>query len=319
MRRTSALVSSVATVAMLSAVLAGCAASPDDASACTPLIASGDTSELVSATGAVGSKPTVDVPAPLVVDDAQRSVLVAGSGLVAQKGMTVDYDAVLLDAQTGDVVQATSFDGTAHPTRADERGAMYEAMVCAQPGSRIAVTASLGDSGLAGPNATEKDLERPLVIVLDVHGVYLGQANGINQLPADGMPVVVTAPDGTVGITIPSGIDIPDAARTSTIKLGSGPKLAEGDAVVVQLASWTWPADGSGPDQQSSTWDTNPQVITLTAEGEQALSQALLDDLVGLPVGSQLLAVRPPSGDSSDATVVVIDVLGIRPPAGSTK
>src|SRR5690606_18829382 len=109
-RRTSALVSSVATVAMLSAVLAGCAASPDDVDACTPLIASGDTSELVTATGEVGSMPTVDVPAPLVVGDAQRSVLTAGSGLVAQDGMTVDYDAVLLDATSGAVLQATSFD-----------------------------------------------------------------------------------------------------------------------------------------------------------------------------------------------------------------
>jgi peptidylprolyl isomerase len=304
---------------MLSAVLVGCAASPDDVSACTPLIASGETSELVSATGKVGTKPTVDVPAPLAVTSSERTVLTAGSGLVAQKDMTVDYDAVLLDAETGEAVQATSFDGTAHPTRADARGAMYEAMVCAQPGSRIAVTATLGDSGLAGPNATEKDLERPLVIVLDIHGVYLGQANGINQLPADGMPVVVTAPDGTVGITIPSGIAIPDTDRTSTIKLGSGPKLAEGDTAFIQLASWTWPADGSGAAQQSSTWDSNPQVITLTAEGEQGLSQALLDDLVGLPVGSQLLSVRAPSGDSTDATVVVIDVLGIRPPSDTAK
>ena len=139
------------------------------------------------------------------------------------------------------------------------------------------------------------------------------------RIGADGMPVVVTAPDGTVGITIPSGIAIPDTDRTSTIKLGSGPKLAEGDTAFIQLASWTWPADGSGAAQQSSTWDSNPQVITLTAEGEQGLSQALLDDLVGLPVGSQLLSVRAPSGDSTDATVVVIDVLGIRPPSDTAK
>lgn len=318
MRRTSALVSSVATVAMLSAVLAGCAASPDDVDACTPLIASGDVSELVTATGEVGSMPTVDVPAPLVVDEAQRSVLTAGSGLVAHDGMTVDYDAVLLDATTGAVLQATSFDGTPHPTRAGDRGAMYAAMVCAQPGSRIAIATTLGDSGVAGANASEKDLERPLVIVVDVHGVYLGKANGINQLPLDGMPVVVTAPDGTVGITVPSGIQVPTADHTSTIKLGSGTKLAEGDAVVIQLANWSWSAE-SGVSQKSSTWDSNPQVITLTTEGDQALPEDLVDALVGLPVGSQLLVVNAPADDNPDATVFVIDVLGIRTPADAAK
>jgi peptidylprolyl isomerase len=304
---------------MLSAVLAGCAASPDDASACTPLIASGDASELVSASGEVGTKPTVDVPAPLVVQDSQRSVLVKGSGLVAQEGMTVDYDAVLVDADTGDVVQQTSFDGTAHPTRANDRGAMYAAMVCAQPGSRIALTSTIGESGLAGPQASDEDLKRSLVIVIDVHGVYLGKADGFNQLPADGMPVVVTAPDGTVGITVPSGIDVPTADRTSTIKLGSGAKLAEGDAAVVQLAVWSWPGDGSEVSQKSTTWDSNPSVVTLTTEGAQGLPQTVVDALVGTPVGSQVLIVMAPTSDSPDATVFVVDVLGIRPPSDSAK
>ncbi|MGN6272934.1 MAG: hypothetical protein ACTHMQ_07565 [Protaetiibacter sp.] len=319
MRRTSALVSSVATVAMLSAVLAGCAASPDDASACTPLIASGDASELVSASGEVGTKPTVDVPAPLVVQDSQRSVLTKGAGLVAQEGMTVDFDATIVEAATGSVVQQTPFDGSALLTRADHRGSVYESMVCTQPGTRIAITTTLGESGLAGAQATEKDLERSLVIVVDVRGVYLGKADGFNQLPADGMPVVVTAPDGTVGITVPSGIDIPAADHTSTIKLGSGPKLAEGDSAVIQLAVWTWPADGSEVSQKSSTWDSNPEAVTLTTEGAQGLPETVVDALVGSPVGSQVLIVMAPTSDSPDATVFVVDVLGIRPPSGSAK
>src|SRR5690606_379116 len=130
-------------------------------------------------------------------------------------------------------------------TRADDRGAVFEAMVCAQSGSRIAVTTTYGDSGIAGAGATEETLKHSVVIVLDVHGVYLGKADGLNQLPADGMPVVVTAPDGTVGITVPSGIDVPAKGddKASTIKLGSGAKLAEGDAAVVQLANWSWAAD----------------------------------------------------------------------------
>jgi peptidylprolyl isomerase len=300
---------------MLAAVLAGCAASPDDASACTPLIAPGDASELVTATGEVGSLPTVDIPAPLVSSSPQRSVLETGSGLVASEGMTVDYDAVLVDGESGAPLQQTSFDGTAHLARTGGEGSMSQAFVCAQAGDRLAVTTTIEDSGLASATATKPDLARTIVLVLDITGVYLGKADGVNQLPQDGMPVVVTAPDGTVGITIPSGIEVPSANRTSTIKLGSGAKLSEGDEAVLQVGVWTWPADGSGATQKSTTWDTAPVAVTLTAGDASALPTPVIDALVGTPVGSQVLVVVAPTGDSPDAAVYVVDALGIRPPS----
>lgn len=315
MRRTTALVSSVATVAMLSAVLAGCSASPEDASACTPLIAAGDASKLVSATGALSSLPSVDIPAPLNSSTPERSVIETGEGLVAHEGMTVDYDAVLVDGETGEQVQQTSFDGVAHLSRAGGEGAMWDAFVCAQPGDRIAVTSTIGDSGLAGPGASEADLARPLVIVLDVHGVYLGKADGFNQLPQDGMPVVVTAPDGTVGLTVPSGLEVPTADRAATIKLGSGAQLAEGDEVVLQLGVWTWSADGASVAQRSSTWDSAPTTRVLSQDDAQSLPSAVFDALVGAPVGSQVLIATAPEAEGADATVYVVDVLGIRTPA----
>lgn len=330
MRRTSALVSSVATVAMLSAVLAGCAASPDDVSACTPLLAPGDVSELVSATGAVGSKPTVDVPAPLVVKDSQRSVLVEGSGLVAQKGMTVDFDATVLDGESGSVLLSTKFD-PADPVRfraglktsstQEDVPALAASLTCAQAGERLAVTTSSAESGLDLQSVGITDADHAIVFVVDVRAVYLGKADGINQIPGDGLPVVVTAPDGTVGITIPSGIDVPSSDRIATIKLGSGPKLAADDDAVLQLAVWTWPTDGSDATSKSSTWKTGstPQTVTLVTDGEKALPAPLIDALVGATVGSQILVVVAPSGDVTDATIYVIDVLGVREPADSTK
>lgn len=315
MRRTPALVSSVATVAVLSAVLVGCSASPDDANACTPLIAAGDTSELVTATGEPGSMPTVDVPAPLVAKTPERSVLGTGTGLVAHEGMTVDYDLLLVDGETGAPVQQSPFDGTANLRRAGGDGALAQSLVCAQAGQRIVLTTTLGDSGGASAGVSEEVLAHSFVIVLEVHGVYLGQANGLNQVPPDGLPVVVTAPDGTVGITIPSGIAIPAADRTADIKIGSGTKLAEGDAAVVQVGTWTWPADGTAARQKSSTWDSNPELLTVTGEGQQALPGAILEALVGTPIGSQVLIVAAPTSEGGDATVYVIDVLGIRPPS----
>ena len=42
------------------------------------------------------------------------------------------------------------------------------------------------------------------MVVIDVTAAYLGKADGFNQLPKDGMPTVVTAVDGTPGITVPA-------------------------------------------------------------------------------------------------------------------
>ncbi len=325
MRRTSALVSSVAVVAVLAAALAGCAASPDDASACTPLLSSGDASSLIKATGEVGTKPKVDVPAPLVVKKPQRSVLENGSGLVAQKGMTADYDAVLLDGETGQEIDATAYNGTARLTRTGNGDAISDALACTQRGSRIAVVSTLKESGLAQSAATAVDLARTIVLVIDVKAVYLGKADGLNQLPLDGMPVVATAPDGTVGISIPFGIDAPSASKTATIKAGGGAVVHDGDQAVIQLASWTWPAAGETLTLKSSTWEPGkaPAVVPVSDVAKQSggLPSEIYHALKGAKVGSQLLLVVVPdaAAGSTQTMIYVIDVLGIQAPADSAK
>ncbi|MFT4283290.1 MAG: hypothetical protein QM598_00475 [Protaetiibacter sp.] len=324
MRRTSALVSSVALVTVLSAALVGCAASPDDVTACTPALASGNASSLVTATGEVGSTPKVEVPAPLVSPQPQRSVLEEGKGLVARKGMTVDFDAAIYDGETGAQLLETKFDGTQGvrfraglktSEQQQKVGSLATSLVCAQPGQRIALTTTAVDSGLDLSSVGISDDDHTIVLVIDVQEVFPGKADGLNQLPQDGMPVVVTAPDGTVGITVPSGIDVPSKDRTATIKLGSGARLAKGDLAVLQVASWSWPTgDDATISQKSSTWDVGgtPSTLVLTDEGDQAVPAVLLDALVGTPVGSQVITVIAPQGDSTEATVYVIDVLGVQ-------
>lgn len=323
MRRTPALVSSVAIVAVLSAALVGCASSPSDVSACTPAVPSGSASSLVTATGEVGSAPKVEIPAPLASTSAQRSVAVQGEGLVANAGMTVDFDLTVYDGESGDKLGSTDYTAAQGlRVRADTRvtesqsgpGALSRSLVCAQAGQRVVIAAQVADFELSLTQfgVTEK---QTVIAVVDVRDVFLGKADGMNQLPQDGMPVVVTAPDGTVGVTVPSGIHVPSSDRTETVKLGSGAKLAKGDAAVLQVANWTWPAgEDATLEQKSSTWDLGktPQTITITDEGDQALPATLIDALVGTPIGSQVLTVIAPTGDATDATIFVIDILGIQ-------
>jgi peptidylprolyl isomerase len=323
-RRSSALVSSLAVVAVLTAALAGCAASSDDVSACTPALASGSASELVTATGEVGSVPKVEIPAPLASPTSQRTVIEQGAGLVAITGSVVDFDASIYDGESGAQLLQTKFDGAqAVRFRAglktseqqEHVGSLAKSLVCAQAGQRLVLTTTAVDSGLDLSQVGITDDGHTVVLVIDVQQVFPGKADGVNQLPQDGMPVVVTAPDGTVGITVPSGIHVPTADRTERVKLGSGPKLAKDDLAVLQVAAWTWPSgDDTTVSQKSSTWDVGsaPSTLQLTDEGDQALPAVLLDALVGTPVGSQVLTVIAPTADSTDATIYVIDVLGIQ-------
>ena len=113
MRRIPALVSTAALATVLAASLVGCSTGPStDVDSCTPLYASGDASELVKATGEVGEQPKIDFPTPIVSTTPERTVLVEGDGIVETTGMTVDFDAVILDAATGEQLLATKFDGS---------------------------------------------------------------------------------------------------------------------------------------------------------------------------------------------------------------
>ncbi|TXK17634.1 hypothetical protein [Homoserinibacter sp. GY 40078] len=316
MRRTPALVSSAVLVTLVATALVGCSASSDG---CQPAIAPGDASVLVSATGAVGGStvPTVSVPTPLTTTEPERSVLVKGDGAVASDGMTVDFDAVLFDGATGSQITETfSSDGSLFGT-AGGNGALYTALQCARVGDRLSITTPLRDSGLGGLDQyTDDQLAQTVVMVVDIVGVYLGKADGANQLPQDGMPTVVTAVDGTPGLA--AGLVSPPAeSRSSVIKAGGGAEVAEGDAVVMHVSRWTWASATGDVNQTFTSWGLSPRLQLVSTDapdvtddsGATALSSDLVDVLVGSTVGSQLLVVSVP--DEGDAQVYVIDVLGI--------
>lgn len=332
MRRIPALVSTAALATVLAASLVGCSSGPStDVDSCTPLFAPGDASSLVKATGQVGSAPDVDFPAPLVSKTPERSVLEEGEGMVATTGMTVDFDASIFDATTGEQLLATKYDGTqgvryrAGASSADgtEPGSLSEALVCAQPEQRVAVTSTVLESGLDFSSVGLGD-DDSVVFVVDVQAVYLAKADGANQLPQDGMPNVVTAPDGTPGITVPAG-DPPSDTRSSTIKAGSGDAIVDGDNAVINLSIWVWPTDGSEISQPYTSWGKTPltQPVADDPTGQAGVPKGVYDALVGAKVGSQVLVVVAPDDSFSegawpsgtqagDTLVYVIDVLGIQ-------
>ncbi len=272
---------------------------------CEPAFESGGSSSIVTASGDVGSSPAVEFPTPLIADEVERSVLTAGSGDPAEPGAAVVYDYVYFIGETG---EALSDSTTAISTADDRKLALGEALECAKAGSRIVLTgpAEQIDAQYAGNTET-------LVAVIDVTSVFLAKANGVNQLPEDGMPTVVTAVDGQPGITLTYQA-APTEERTALIKAGGGAVAEDGDQVVLHVRLWSWPDGvGSAPVLQSGdTWAAGtPSVVDLSKD--VVTNEALYQAIEGTKVGSQVLVVLPAESDGGDASVFVIDVLGILP------
>lgn len=268
---------------------------------CAPAFAAGDASSIITASGEVGESPAVDFPTPLIAPEVQRSVLESGSGTPAAAGSTVVLDTVYYIGETGEVLST----GPSTLAMADDRsGGLGEALRCARPGSRIAIAGPAGeiDPQYAGNTET-------LVVVADVREVLLGKADGVNQLPQDGMPTVVTAVDGEPGITS-TYLVAPAETRTATIKLGSGATIAADDIVVFHARSWSWTPGGRTTVGDIDSWAAaRPYTLVPTAES-MAGEQALADALVGAKVGSQVLVVIPGADETSAATVYLFDILG---------
>lgn len=315
MRKFSALLVTAGLVATLTA----CAGNPGY-SACGQY-ESGDASSIIDVSGSFGSKPQVDFPTPIVTDDTEATQAVQGEGERITAGQPVRIEVGIFNGATGDEIQSTEFDGNGILTMAGESTlpAVGKALECATVGSRIVVAASPKDAhngtAIAELNVADDD---SFIFVFDVLDSYLPKADGTPQSPNPGDPVVVTAPNGTPGITIPksgnSSVEPPEELVTSVLQRGDGDEIEAGAYAVLHYTGVLWDTN----KVFDSTWaDNAAQVFQLT---ENSVVKGFLDGLVGQKVGSQVLLVIPPElgyGDAgngavpADATLVfVVDILG---------
>jgi peptidylprolyl isomerase len=342
-RRTPALLSALAATALLAAALTGCAPGAtrgpgNQPAGCTPDFAAGDASSIVKASGKVGTQPKASFPTPLVTKRSQVTVLAAGHGVPAQKGSQIDFDYTVYNGATGESLGGSGYDASQMPRAAagekipgQQGGAattstLLQSLVCAQAGSRLALTTTskalgLGDLSQYGISATGT-----VVVVVDVHDVYLGKADGLNLLPQDGMPNVVTAVSGQPGIVLQE-LQKPTTARVETVKAGGGAVLEKGAKAILMFTAWTWPSGADKPVivDALDTWTGNQAAtveLTPLSKGG-ALPDKLVDALVGQKVGTQILAVLPPKDGfassslpsgvtAKDTLIFVVDIVGVQ-------
>jgi FKBP-type peptidyl-prolyl cis-trans isomerase len=313
-RKSIALILSAGLLATLSACASSGSGLADGN--CTPLAQPGAASETITAAGDPG-EATLEFATPLKTEKTERSVLTAGSGPAAQVGDVIWGKAALAPGTDATSVQQTPFmitlDDTVTPP------GFTDALACARAGDRIAAV-------IPGAQATADATQAPAgtsadAYLFDITSVYPGAANGSSQPAEAGFPSVVTAPNGRPGVTIPSGA-IPTDLRYTTLKKGSGEKVAEGDVLVVQSLGVVW-------DDKSvfeSTWADGAAKQILAADvtaDQNGVVPGLLKALVGQTVGSQVLVVVPPADGFGDAgttgapagstLVYVVDILGANP------
>jgi FKBP-type peptidyl-prolyl cis-trans isomerase len=297
-------------VALTAAGLSGCSAA---GGGCTPEASSGQASRAVSATGT--TKPTVRFATPQHVSSTQVTPLRPGSGDPIQGSQEIVADFTIMNATSGKVVTTTPYTTTAQAAtfvidRVPVKG-LRKALVCSRVGERLAAVIPPSEGYAAANRPSNVAPTDSIVVVADIRRAYLARANGVNQVMAGGLPAVVLAPDGRPGITVPNAPP-PKKLVVADLKKGSGAVLKAADTAVVHYTGVVW-KDHTVFD---SSWKNGaPAAIPLND-----VVKGFRTALVGQRVGSQVLAILPPSeGYGSkqqgsippNSTIVfVVDILG---------
>ncbi|MCV2396001.1 FKBP-type peptidyl-prolyl cis-trans isomerase [Actinotalea sp. M2MS4P-6] len=256
----------------------------------------------VGVAGDAGAAPTVTFDTPWDIGSTAAKVLVQGDGetVAADSLVTVDYavysgddgSTILSSWDEGhpDVIPMTGLDATFDP--------LVEAIVGNGVGTRVLF-------GLPGTPATDSSDAVPSAVwVIDVTGIVANRASGEPVTPAEGLPTVTLADDGTPSIEIPDGFEAPTDLVIQTLIRGDGATVESGQTVTVQYSGWL--TDGTLFD---SSWENGSAFTTQIGTG--SVIDGWDQGLVGQTVGSQVLLIIPPDlayGDQASSSV----------PAGST-
>lgn len=290
--------------------------------------ASGSASKAVEVSGDFASKPTVKIDFPTDVTETERSVAIKGDGdQVAVERAKANVYFTLYSGATGEELSAS--------TTYDEAGiasfpvdvellpvGLVKTLQCSTAGSRV-VGVVPPEESFADAAAREQlgvAADDDIVFVADVVSVdapadpALPRADGEDQPVKDGFPTVELDKDGRPTITIPS-TDPPTELEVAVLKQGDGATVEENSDVTVHYVGMNWTTgeifDESWGRGTPSTLNTG-----LVVPGFKTA-------LEGQKVGSQIIAVLPPSegyGEAgapdakisgTDTLVFVVDILGL--------
>ena len=325
---------SVVLAAAFIVAIAGCSDLPQTASGCTPVAKAGAASRAIDANGKFGENPEAKIPTPTVAKTVQISVPREGKGrlLGTDDIARLQYTIYKGDAATplfsSGATGTYTADGALQSTIGAKRtiDPIGHNLVCQRVGSRVITVLDATDFFGSAAQATANNLQGTdtLIVITDLTEGFRGRATGILQPLKSGFPSVVTAPDGTPGLTFDLQSP-PKTLQSETVRRGSGAKVKQGDTILLQIQGVEW-STPPATDTFVSTWTKHQPTPTIAASITQNAGSILdpgsAKSLIGQTVGSQVIVVVPPkygypsgkapSGYPTGSTLVfVYDILGI--------
>jgi peptidylprolyl isomerase len=298
---------------LAAAVLAGCGSSPSSTG-----------SAAVTVTGGFGKAPVVKIPAQKAGAKLHVTTVVHGTGqtLTKTESFVGNYAIYLWSGTSHKLLQSTFKTGEPTLFSGQLLPGLETALVGQKMGSRVvAVIPPAEGFGKTGDSQAGIKGTDTLVFVVDMLQEFSAKASisGHQVSAGKGLPTVSDTFGAAPTIKIPSS-KAPTTLISKVLIKGTGPKVAEGDTVVVQYTGVNW-RTGKVFD---ASWNHNPAApfgFTIGASPSQVIP-GWDKGLVNQTVGSRVLLVIPPAdgygktGQSqagikgTDTLVFVVDILG---------
>lgn len=287
--------------------------------------ASPSTIDAVKVTGSFGTAPKVAFSTPLKVSKTSTRVVSKGSGDATASGKQALLHLLLENGTTGKPVGSTYDQGTPTSITLDSSSLpppLVTALQGRTQGSRVAVAAPVKDIyGPSGNSSLQLKATDSLVMVFDIlavqpTAVLAGPKGTTKALPA-GLPALRTKGAKITALDF-SKADKPAPKKLRVVRMvtGTGPRTTAKSLVTMDYIGQVY---GSKKPFNNTYLAGAPATFPVGVGG---LIKAWDHALVGVPVGSRVMLVAPPSmaygaqgskqgGIPANATLVfVVDVLG---------
>jgi FKBP-type peptidyl-prolyl cis-trans isomerase len=315
--------------AALLAPLAACLALAACGSSAGPSAASADANAAVKVTGTFGKQPSVSIPAQQASANLVIKTPIKGSGAALSNADNALANVAVYkwSGKKHSLIESTFGAGPQMiPAKMGLPG-LAAALKGAHLGSRIvAVLPPKYGYGTAGESQLQVTGKDTLVWVIDlIQQFSVAQSASGTQLSNGGgkLPTITAKAGQAPVISIPKNSP-PSKLSVTTLIKGTGPKLTNGETVVAEYVGSIWRTG----KVFSTTWPTSnqPGGIPFSFQLGGGVIEGWNDGLIGVPVGSRMMLVIPPSlgygpsgGQASagikknDSLVFVIDVLAAEP------
>ncbi|MFC7458003.1 FKBP-type peptidyl-prolyl cis-trans isomerase [Brachybacterium sp. GCM10030267] len=230
------------------------------------------------------AEPTIEFTPPVQITAPDSALITSGDGETIAEGDTIIWRSVYSDASTGDVLESWWQGAPANGVQvtAETLGDEAFAFLTTVPiGSRVA---------MAGWQTTTSGQSYALIQASDIDRVVSPlRADGEAQEPSGTFPAVSLDENGAPSLeSAPEG-EAPTETVRETLIQGAGDATREGDYLTMHYTGWNW---DSG-EQFDSSWERGAPFGF--PQGMQKVIPGWDENLLDLPVGSQVMLVVPPA------------------------